>query len=246
MLIKTEGFVIKNRKYSENDSLLAIFTRKAGKINAIAKGARKPKSNLLAGIQPFCYSDFVLYKGRNLYTVSQCEPKQIFYTIREDLNRLAYGSYVLELTETVTTEGQTNNRLFNLLGKTLHILAKEDIEINTVIRAFELKFLVYSGYRPSLNSCVSCGSKEIANIRFSFKEGGIICPQCVQTDPFAVKISDVTIKLADYLLHKDIMEIQKLKIHDSLNNQLKKLIKKYIMTHINKYEFKSLEIVDKL
>ncbi|KAB3535360.1 DNA repair protein RecO [Alkaliphilus pronyensis] len=245
MLIKTEGFVLKNRKYSENDSLLTIFTRKAGKINAIAKGARKPKSALLAGVQPFCYSDFVLYKGRNLYTVNQCELKQIFYSIREDLDKLVYGSYILELIETVTTEGQTNNRLFNLLGKTLFILAKKDIEVNTVVRAFELKFLVYSGYKPYFNSCVSCGTNELDGSSFSFTEGGVLCSQCTAIDKQSVKISEMTLRLGNYLLQKDMMDIQKLKIHESLNNQLKKLIKKYIMTHINKYEFKSLEIVDK-
>src|SRR5690554_1201034 len=104
MLITTEGFVLKNRKYRETDSILTIFTRKVGKINAIAKGARRPKSNLLAGIQPFCYSEFVLYKGRNLYTVSQCDSKEIFYPLREDLKKLSYASYLMELVEAVIVE----------------------------------------------------------------------------------------------------------------------------------------------
>src|SRR5690554_3964838 len=110
MLLKTEGFVLKNRKYAETDSLLVIFTRKIGKIHAIAKGVQRLKSSLMAGVQPFCYSDFVLYKGKSLYTVSQCEPKQIFYKIREDIKHLSYGAYVVELIEAVTNEGQTNNR----------------------------------------------------------------------------------------------------------------------------------------
>lgn len=246
MLIKTEGIVLKNKKYAENDSLLTIFTRKAGKVSAIAKGGRKPKSNLLAGIQPFCYSDFVLYRGKSLYTISQCDPKEIFYSLREDLTRLSYGAYLLELVNAVINEGQTNNRLFNLLGKTLFILKKKDIEINTVIRSFELKFLVYAGYKPHINSCVNCGSSEILAGVFSIQEGGILCSQCQQIDPFSLRISDMTIKLANYLLNKDISEVQKLKIHPSLNEQLKKIIKKYIVAHINIYEFKSLDLADKL
>jgi len=246
MIIKTEGFVLKNKKMGEADSLLTIFTRKLGKISAVAKGARKPKSQLLAGIQPFCYSEFVIYKGKNLYQVSSCDPKQIFYNIREDIDRLAYGAYILELVEAVITEGQTNNRLFNLMGKTLSILTLEEIQMQTVIRAFELKLLHYSGYKPQFTGCVSCGSKEGKEFRFSVGQGGILCSQCYNEDIYAGKISETTIRLANYLLSKEINEVHKLKINNFLNNELKSLLKKYIMEHINKYHFKSLELVDKL
>ncbi len=138
MLLKTEGFVLKNRKYKETDSLLVLFTRKLGKINAIAKGVQRPKSSLMACVQPFCYSDFVLYKGRSLYTVSQCESKEVFYKIREDMKTFSYAAHAIELIEAVTNEGQTNNRLFNLLGKTLFILTQAGIELETVIRSYEI------------------------------------------------------------------------------------------------------------
>lgn len=246
MLITTEGFVLKNRKYGETDSLLTIFTRKAGKINAIAKGARRPKSNLLAGIQPFCYSEFVLYKGRNLYTVSQCDAKEIFYPLREDLKKLSYAAYLVELVEAVITEGQTNNRLFNLFGKTLYLLKKDDIEIDTIIRGFEIKLMNYSGYRPQLTNCVNCRNKQSTSWKFSAEQGGILCSSCFSVDPFAMKIGNTTIKLAIYLLTRDMVEIQKLKVSNYLNEELRKILRQYILTHISKYDFKSLEVAEKL
>ncbi|MBM7614638.1 DNA repair protein RecO [Alkaliphilus hydrothermalis] len=250
MLIKTEGFVLKNKKYGETDSMLTIFTRKIGKINAIAKGARKPKSTFLAGIQPFCYSDFVFYKGKSsLYNLSQCDAREIFYCIREDLDALTYGAYLLELVEAVTNEGQTNNRLFNLLGKTLSMLAnkdQKDFELQTVVRAFEVNLLAYSGFKPHVHSCVNCNQSNFKQIKFSHEEGGILCPKCFTVDPFASKISETTVRLANYLLNKDILEIQKLKVNEALNNELKLILKKYIMVHINKYQFKSLDMLDKL
>ena len=246
MLLKTEGFVLKSRKYKETDSLLTIFGRKTGKVSAIAKGARKPKSNLLAGVQPFCYSDFLLHKGKSLYTVNQSDPKQTFYTLREDLEKLTYGSYLLELVEAVTTEGQTNNRLFNLLGQTLYLLTQEDIELHTVVRAFELKLLDYSGYKPHLYSCVGCGSGSSYNWEFSVDEGGLLCSECNHQDRFSMKVSKTSIKLANYLLKKDMKEIKNLKISGFLNKELEKVLKNYILVHINKYEFKSLHLVSKL
>lgn len=247
MLLKTEGFVLKNKKYGEADSLLSLFTRKAGKISAIAKGGRKPKSTLLAGIQPFCYSDFVLYRGKSLYTVNQCEVIEIFYPIREDLKKLTYCSYLIELVDAVITEGQTNNRLFNLLGKTLYLFKKDDIEIDTIVRAFELKFMYYSGFKPHLSSCVNCNHEETGQQwRFSPQQGGLLCKNCYHTDLYAMKISEPALRLANYLLNKDITQIQKLKVNDFLNEELKNVLKKYISVHINKYDFKSLDIADKL
>lgn len=245
MLLKTEAFVLKNRKYGESDSLLTLFTRKLGKINAIAKGVQRPKSTMMAGVQPFCYSDFILYRGKNLYTVSQCEPKEIFYKIREDLKRLSYAAYVVELVEAVTNEGQTNNRLFNHLGKTLYLLAKSDIEVDTVIRSFELHFLHYCGLRPELNRCVHCGVKESSSWKFSPQEGGLLCSHCFQQDPYSMKISEMTLRLARYLQERDITAVQKLKVNKKLNEALKRILKQYILVHINKYDFKSLDLADK-
>ncbi len=246
MLIITEGFVLRNRKYREIDSLLTIFTRKVGKINAIAKGARRPKNNLLAGTQPFSYSEFVLYKGRSLYTVNQCDTKEIFYPLREDLKKLSYAAYLVELVESVTVEGQTNNRLFNLLGKTLYILKENDIEINPIIRAFEIKLMNYSGYRPHLVNCVHCANKRSTLWKFSAEQGGLLCSSCLNTDPFAMKIGNTAIKLAIYLLTRDMSEIKNLKISSYLNDELRKILKQYILTYTNRHNFKSLEIAEKL
>lgn len=246
MLIKTAGIVLKSSKFKENDSLLVIFTRKIGKISAVAKGARNPKSVLLSGVQPFCYSDFVLFKGKSLYTVSQCDSKQTFYKLREDLDRLTYAYYLLELVTAETNEGHTNNRLLNLLGKTLLILSEPEVQLNTVVRAFELKFLYYTGYTPHLNNCVNCNKKQQTSWRFSSKEGGILCDDCHFLDYSAMKISDYTLKLARYLLTKDIKEVSKLKISNFLNDELAKVLKQYILVHINKYNFKSLDIMEKI
>ncbi|SDK38571.1 DNA repair protein RecO [Natronincola ferrireducens] len=246
MIVKTEGFVLKNKKYGESDSLLTIFTRKLGKINAIAKGARRPKSTLIAGVQPFCYSEFILYKGKSLYTVTQCESKEIFYKLREDVKKLSYAAYLVELVEAVTNEGQTNNRLFNLLGTTLYLLTKSDIEMNTIIRGFELNYLNYCGFKPELYCCVNCTKTESPQWRFSPSEGGVLCNTCFTVDPYAMNISEITLRLAKYLQAKDIKEIQKLKISDFLNEALKKLLKQSILVHINKYDFKSMDLADKL
>ncbi|MGV8145627.1 MAG: DNA repair protein RecO [Alkaliphilus sp.] len=246
MLIKTEGFVIKSIKYSEYDSIVTIFAREIGKVSAIAKGARRPKSSLKAGVQPFSYSEFILYKGKSLYTVNQCDPIEIFYSLREDIFKLAYASYILELVNAVIIEEQTNNRLFNLLGKTLYMLKKKNIETNIIVRAFEMQFLEFAGLSPHINSCVECGNEEMIKHKFSHRESGLLCEQCFVKDKGAVDVSKHTMRLAKYLLNADIKKITKLEISQFLNEDLSKITRRYILEHTNIYEFKSLKILEGL
>ena len=45
-LYRVEAIVIRRRDWDEADRLLTLFTREQGKIQAVAKGARKPTSRL--------------------------------------------------------------------------------------------------------------------------------------------------------------------------------------------------------
>jgi len=65
---KTEGIVLRYTNLGEADKILTILTRNNGKIKAIAKGCRKPKSSLLSSSEVFVFSEFVLYKGTNFIT----------------------------------------------------------------------------------------------------------------------------------------------------------------------------------
>ena len=73
VIVNTQGIVLRAVKYKENDLILTIFTRKLGKISAIAKGARRTKSALLSSCQVFAYSTFTLKKQGSMYSVTQTE-----------------------------------------------------------------------------------------------------------------------------------------------------------------------------
>ena len=71
IIINTQGIVLKSVTYKENDLILTIFTRKLGKISAIARGAKKSKSTLLSSSQIFAYANFTLKKEGNMYRVKR-------------------------------------------------------------------------------------------------------------------------------------------------------------------------------
>jgi len=246
MLLKTDAVVLKNNRFGEGDMILTLFSKKIGKLQAVNKGSKRSKSRFSPGVQLFSFGEFVLYKGKDLYQVSQVDVKDSFYKLREDVEKLAHASYILELTNSVIIEGQTNNRLFNDLIKCLDILSNMNIDFETLVKAYELKLLTYSGFKPKLDSCVNCGGNSMGELRFSVKEGGLLCKQCIHEDIHAFNISSTAVNVLQYLIHTDLMNISRLKIKTYILIELNRLLKPYILTHLDKTHFKSLELLNSI
>ncbi|AOT68514.1 DNA repair protein RecO [Geosporobacter ferrireducens] len=244
MLIKTDAVVLKQSKFGEGDRIITLFTKKLGKVQAVSKASGRHKGKYAVGTQLFSYGEFVLFKGRDLFQITQVDLRHSFYSIREDVTKLAYGAYLLELTLAAIGEGQTNNRLFELLINSLQIFSKSKKNMETIIKAYEMKLLYYSGYKPELECCVHCGTSEIGNPRFSSAEGGILCRNCFQQDLYAMKISPVTIRVMQYLITQELEQIAKLMIRTEVMEELNKITRHYIGTHLEKNAFKSLEFLN--
>jgi len=246
MILKTDAVVLKNSKFGEGNTILTLFSKKIGKLQAVTRGSKSSKNKYSNGVQFFSYGEFVLFKGRDLYQVSQFDMKDSFYNLREDVEKLTYASYLLELTNCVITEGQTNNRLFNDLIKCLHILSKMKCDYETLIKAYEFKMLMYLGLRPELEHCVCCGKQGGELLNFSIKEGGLLCICCNTENIKAVKITNVTINVMKYLIETDLMIIARLKINPPILKELNKLLKSYMTEHIEKTNFISLKFLNLL
>jgi len=247
MLVKTEGIVLKNMKYKENDGILTVFARKLGKISVMARGARSSKSQHLAGAQPLCYSDFVLYKGKSMYTLNNVDPIHNHYKLREDLDALSIASFFIELVDTVTIEGQSNNRLFTLFVESLGALEKKEGDLSLHILRFLLQFLKFSGYEPYLKACNQCGTKSSSRWVLNMEEGGLLCQQCQESGTGLAKpLSNKAIRLANFLMVIDLEDLKELKVHPKLIQELEEVLKRYMMIHLDKNNFKSLDFLTKI
>jgi DNA repair protein RecO (recombination protein O) len=50
---QSRAIILKNMDYRESDKIIHLFTEKEGKLSALARGVKKPKSSLRACVQPF-------------------------------------------------------------------------------------------------------------------------------------------------------------------------------------------------
>ena len=57
-MVCVTGIVTRYVNYRESDRILSIFTIEQGRVDAKARGCRRPTSPLLPAAQPFVYGEF--------------------------------------------------------------------------------------------------------------------------------------------------------------------------------------------
>jgi DNA repair protein RecO (recombination protein O) len=242
-LDKVQAIVLKAINVGEADKIITLFTDKLGKIQAIVHGARKSKSKFMASTQVFSYCEYIIYKGKSLYTINQGEIKESFQGMLSNLYSLTYCSYLMELVDVLIPNEEKNIELFYMLLKTMYLITDERIDSELLIRTFELKAMSISGYMPNLNRCSICSEESSSTFRFSSKLGGILCEKCLGNDVYSIKVDFSTINTMKYIVKSEITKINMIRISQSVKNNMKIVLKNYIKYHLER-EFKSLQFLD--
>lgn len=240
---KIEGIVIKEIRYKDTSKILTIYTRNSGKVSAMAKGAYKAKSKLMAGTQLFSHNEYQLNQGRNFYYVNQADIVESFYSIRENINRMMYGSYILELIDLSTMAEEDNENLFLLLEKGLTVLSKLDEKFLEFILAYELKYISFLGYRPVLDRCTVCSKSNFTKFKFSIGQGGIICSECYFRESYCEYMDLNMYRAMRTLLYKPLDEIHLLEFPKGTTFKLHEIMVKYILDKIDRKRFNSLKML---
>lgn len=176
--LKVEAIILRHSDYGEADRLLTIFSREQGKLRAIAKGVRKMQSRKAGHLEPFTQVTLMLAQGHDLWIVTQAEAVEAFQPLREDLVRIGYAGYVVELLDRFTYEEGQNWQLYQLLLDSLGRLATEEDPF-AAIHYYEMRLLDLMGFRPLLFECAACGKEIRAEDQyFSAERGGVLCPDC--------------------------------------------------------------------
>lgn len=165
--------------------------------------------------------------------MTQANIHDSFYEIRNDLDKLIYSSYILDLTEEVASPGQEDNHLFYLLLQTLSYLCYSDLNPEDITRVFEIKLMDHLGYRPVLDSCIICGSNTDP-YHFDVRQGGLICAACHNMGERGYNIQMGTIKTIEHILDMDFKRLNILKIPLSIRQELDRILEAYIEERLDK------------
>lgn len=176
---QVRALVMRKTKLSEADIILTLLADDGRVVRAVAKGMRKPASRFSGRLEPGAVADLVLNTGRTLEIVSDARSVDLHAALRTDYDRSCAASVVLDVLDRLAAEGQQEERVFGLACATLDALAAGGPESQrAVVTAFLVKVMAMHGYRPHLESCVSCGRAPASRHAFSVPAGGIVCPAC--------------------------------------------------------------------
>jgi DNA repair protein RecO (recombination protein O) len=175
---RLEAVVLRHNNWGETDRLLGLFSRQMGRLRAIAKGVRKPGSRKAGHLEPFTRVNLLLARGREIPIITQAETLDAYLPLHDDLLRTTYALYVIELVDRFTYEEGENRGLYRLLVNTLTRLC-QPVDLDLVVRYYEVRLLDFVGFRPQLFNCISCGEQILPRDQFfSPQQGGVLCPPC--------------------------------------------------------------------
>ncbi|NIS60442.1 MAG: DNA repair protein RecO [Proteobacteria bacterium] len=238
---KTWAIVIKTLDYGESDRIVTFYTSDYGKVKGIAKGAKKSKRRFSNALEPFTLSRLIFFdkKESGLVRIEGCDIVDTFPAIRENLRKIAFGCYLVELVEEMTAERQANPDLFNMLKAFLSLLSDDEAEAQ-ILRIFEIRLLSLLGYRPGLDRCLRChGTVELGEpAYFSVQQGGLLCQRCSRGYYDLPAISPGTARILLAAMEMELSKTPRLKFSKQALRESETILSKFIRHHINK-ELKS-------
>ncbi len=229
--IKMSGIIISENNLGDYDKMLTMLTPGLGKISCVAKGARRPKSALLAGTQLFCFGEYLMYKGANTYNINSCDTIEVFYNLRTDLDKLNYAIEITKIIRNVTEENENCYKILQLFLNTLYTLSETDKNPELIICIFKLKLLCILGFTPRIKECVSCKEQEKIKY-FSIKDNGFKCENCGRLDKGAISMSESTISAIKYIVMAPAKKLYSFNLKDESLNELKLITKLYFREKI--------------
>lgn len=245
---RTEAIVLRRKDIGEADRILTLLTPEYGKVRAVAKGIRKPRSRKAGHLELFTCSKLLLAVGRDLDIITQAEGVEPYRPLREDLLRSAYGSYMVELLDRFTPDAEENPDMYDLLRQGLSWAATA-ADLAVAARYYELHLLGLAGYQPQLRRCVVCTRElEAVDQFFSASEGGVVCPSCAaqragRPGPSGrLPLSLGALKLLRFMQQSPYSKVAALSVSGRTQSEVEYLLARYI-TEILERQLKSIEFL---
>ena len=231
--IKTSGIIISESNVGDFDKMLTMLTPGFGKISVMAKGARRPKSTLLAGTQLLCFGDYLLYKGANTYNINSCETIEVFYKLRTDLDKLEYASRITKIIKDVVQENQNSYKILQLFLNTLYVISETDKDLDLVYSIFKIKILCLLGFLPQIEKCTNCGEEKNISA-FSLKDNGFKCNACSRIDKSSVEMSESTKNAIKYIVMAPAKKLYNFELKGEGLRELNLISKLYLNDKLEK------------
>ena len=233
MQVTTEGIVLKQRKIANNRRMIVIFTQQYGKISAGTSINERNKSRAALALRPFTFSEYELFKGREVFNINSATAKKSYFAIGEDLDKFMTASAFINYLDKVLEDNVPMPGLFRLALEFMESVSEATADPRTLLYAFIVRSLRILGVMPEMDCCVNCGKIIPERIKlFSVTSGGIICEDCAnheKTDGNALiyKPSFDIIDVFRYFLSKPLKTFEKITLKPGVSEMVRNILAEY-------------------
>ena len=251
---KTLALVLAKQDYRDTSLLVDFYTRDFGKIKGIVKGIRDGRERYGSTLEPFSLNEILFYKrkrGGDLHQVTQVELVDLYPAVREDLERLSYASYFIELMDELTEVEVADPEIFGLVTDLLAFLGS-GASAKRAARIFEIKFFELLGLMPEIRVCVICRAEFPDQAFFSVKQGGIYCKACaakaqqgrltpggfggatVAATGVGIPVSRGTINFLEHARRAAVKDLYQVKVAQEVGEELEKVLRRFVDFHLQR------------
>ncbi len=175
----SQAVVLRVADHGESDKLVTFLSPSAGRLVAIAKGAKRSRRRFVNKLEPFSWLE-ITYDQKphaGLARVDEAELLASFPSLRERYERYVTASLLCELVLLWTRENLVDDELFPLLLWGLQRL-EAGLAPPLVAVLFQIRFFAVMGYRPRFDGCLECGAAPGDGFCFQIRHSALCCSRC--------------------------------------------------------------------
>ncbi|MEA2721688.1 MAG: repair protein RecO [Candidatus Eremiobacteraeota bacterium] len=189
----TDAIVLRARPLGEADRIYTLLTRERGKVDAVAKGVRRPRSSMSGRLEPLAEVRVALHKGRSLDVITEARTVKSYWTGLARPDALATASLFAETVDLFCEPDLALPEIYALLTGAIAAVAGSDAPA-TLVPRFQLRLLHALGLAPAGDACVRCGNGfNEHGAWLDLESGGLGCERCygARGDAHALDAADV-------------------------------------------------------
>jgi DNA repair protein RecO (recombination protein O) len=243
---KTRAIVLAHLDLGEADRIVTLLTPQDGKVRAIAKGVRRPRSRIGGSVEPFAELDLVLARGRSLDVIVAVSVAQAWLALRDRLTSTATAWYLGELADRAVEERAGAPPVYGLLRRACQLL-DDGMEPGRVARWFELGLADALGVRPELDRCVECQRvlEEDDPFRWEPALGGVLCGRHALLPTQGTALSLQALKVLRAYRRLDVEAIAALRVPTAVEGEVESALRRYTRVALER-DARSLAFVDEV
>lgn len=231
---KDQGIVLKSINFGELDRIITLFTRKKGKIQVVAKGARKVGNRFGPALDCPAISNFMFYESRGMPVLSQAEIVECYREIGKKTDQWVFANYLLFTVDRCYEQEEPDERIFETILFYLDLSMKcENYSILSL--KFRIDLIRFLGFLPRIQFCAICGKRfKKIPIGWSTSSGGMVCEKCSSSKTDIHYLSSEMMSLLAKILIFSCASCLSIQLQENQFAYLDRIISEFLTYHVGK------------